>query len=239
MGSLKRLKRQRKEDEKRPKKSNFNRNLLAALGGVYALAVAAFLAAGLANEPEFQQPWMLALNLVILSIPILLVLGAVYVLARARHERRTLGEVNPRLRRIIRWAPRAAAVLIILFMGLFSLDVFVEGAKPAEVAVGLLMHNLPSLALIVLLALAWKRPKLGFWAFLGAAALFVLFFVRSFYALSNVVIFVLPLVMIALLFYADWKWIEGGPNPGPLPVGEGEDLGEDEDETADERGFQI
>ena len=53
---------------------------------------------------------MLALNLVILSIPILLVLGAVYVLARARHERKTLGEVNPRLRRIIRWAPRAAAV---------------------------------------------------------------------------------------------------------------------------------
>ncbi len=151
----------------RTKKSKFNRNLFIGLGAVYALAVAAFLVAGYANEPEFQQPWMLALNLVILSVPVLLVLGAVYVLARARHERRTLGEVNPRLGRIIRWAPRVAAIMIILFMGLFSLDVFVEGAKPAELAVGLLMHNLPSLALIVVLALAWKRPKLGFWAFLA------------------------------------------------------------------------
>ncbi len=72
---------------------------------------------------------------------------------------------------------------------------------------------------------------------------------RSFYALTNLVLFVLPLVMIALLFYADWKWVEGGPHPGPLPVGEGEvdeeaplpvgegeDLGEQEDETTDERG---
>jgi hypothetical protein len=40
------------------------------------------------------------------------------------------------------------------------------------------------------------------------AIAFVTLFVRSFYALANLVLFVLPLLLVAFLFYADWKWVE-------------------------------
>jgi uncharacterized membrane protein YidH (DUF202 family) len=69
-----------------------------------------------------------------------------------------------------------------------------------------LLHNLPSITMLVVLLLAWKRPVVGFVAFLVIAAGFLLFFVRDFYALTNLLLFVLPLLLIAFLFYADWRW---------------------------------
>ena len=96
----------------------------------------------------------------------------------------------------------------LFFVSLFSLDVFGTGAPPLEVLVGFLMHNLPSLLMLVLLIIAWKRPVVGFVAFLLAGAAFAVFFVRDIYALPNLLLFVLPILLIASLFYADWQWLE-------------------------------
>jgi hypothetical protein len=90
-------------------------------------------------------------------------------------------------------------LLIILFVGLFSLDVFGTGAPALEVLVGFLLHNMPSIVMLVLLIVAWKRPVVGFVAFL---------FVRDSYALPNLLLFVLPILLIACLFYADWQWLK-------------------------------
>jgi len=65
--------------------------------------------------------------------------------------------------------------------------------------------------MLVLLIFAWKRPVVGFVAFLTAGVLFAIFFVRDIYALPNLLLFVLPILLIAFLFYADWKWL--GPQP--------------------------
>jgi hypothetical protein len=144
----------------------------------------------------------------ILSIPLVLLYGAIYVLLVGWRERSTLGNVSPRLARIIHWAPRVAALLIIFFVGLFSLDVFGTGAPPLEVLAAFLMHNLPSLVMLVLLVFAWKRPVVGFVAFLIAAAAFAALFVRDLYALPNLLLFVLPILLVASLFYADWQWLK-------------------------------
>jgi hypothetical protein len=48
----------------------------------------------------------------------------------------------------------------------------------------------------------------GFVAFLVVAIAFTMIFVRDFYALSNLLLFVLPILLIASLFYADWKWLK-------------------------------
>lgn len=191
-------------------KSQFNRLLLTVLVFLYVLTITAFSYANWAAEPEIIQWWMVLLNILILSIPLVLLYGSIYVLVIAWREHSTLGQVNPRLAKIIHWAPRAAAILIILFIGLFSLDVFEAQAPPFELLGGFLVHNIPSIGLLVLLIFAWKRPAVGFVAFLLAAALFSLFFVRDFYALSNLLIFVCPILLIAFLFYADWKWLKSG-----------------------------
>lgn len=193
-------------------KSPFNRILLVILLVLYVVILAAFSYANWAADPAHTELWMILLNLPILSIPLVLLFGSIYVLALAWQEHARGGPVSPRLAKIIHWAPRAAAILIILFISLFSLDVFEMEASPLELLGGFLMHNIPSIAMIVLLILAWKRPAVGFVAFLIAAALFTIFFVRDIYALPNLLLFVLPILLVALLFYADWKWL--GPQTG-------------------------
>jgi hypothetical protein len=191
-------------------KSPFPRTLRITLIVLFVLSLAALNYANWASEPgepRLVQWWMLLLNILILSIPLLLLYGSIYVLMLGRHERSILGTISPNLAKIIHWAPRVAAVLIIFFVGLFSLDVFGTGAPPLEVLIGFMMHNLPSIAMLVFLIFAWKRPVVGFVAFLIAAAAFAVFFVRDSYALPNLLLFVLPILLIASLFYADWQWL--------------------------------
>ncbi len=191
-----------------PQKPTFNRILFIILAALYLLTVIAFSYANWAAE-RGNMPWgEMLLNALLLSLPLVLLYGSIYVLAVAWRERAALGQVNPRLAKIIHWAPRAAAILIILFISLFSFDVFEMEASPLELLGAFLVHNIPSIAMLVLLIFAWKRPQVGFAAFLAAAALFAIFFVRSIYALSNLLLFVLPILLVALLFYAGWKWIE-------------------------------
>ena len=83
--------------------------------------------------------------------------------------------------------------------------------RTLEMLGALLMHNIPSIVLIVLLIIAWKRPAVGFVAFLAGAVLFAGLTIRSIFSLSNLVLFVLPLLLIAMLFYAEWKWLKPQP----------------------------
>jgi hypothetical protein len=191
-----------------PQKSQFSRILLIILLVLFLLSLAAFNLSILTAEPG-QMRWQEALlNILILSIPFVLLYGAIYVLLMGWHERAARGQVSPRLARIIHWAPRVAAMMIIFFVGLFSLDVFGTGAPLLDVLVGFLMHNIPAIVMIVLLIFAWKRPVVGFVAFLIIAAAFALLFVRESFALPNLLLFVLPILLIASLFYADWRWLK-------------------------------
>lgn len=188
-------------------RSHFRQYLSITLVLLFLLSLAALGYAAWQVERGYQQGWMILLNLLVLSLPLALIFGPLYVLLLGRHERSSLGKVSPGLARIIHWAPRLAALLIVFFTGLFSLDVFGTGAPPLEVLGAFLLHNIPAIAMLVLLALAWKRPAVGFAAFLVIAAVFTLLFVRDFYALTNLVLFVLPMLLIASLFYADWRWL--------------------------------
>ena len=188
-------------------KSRFARILIVALVILFLLTQAVIFVPALLNDPSHPTWWEVLPNMLIISIPLTLLYGSLYVVAMAWREHTSSGQIEPRLAKIIHWTPRIAAILIIGFISLFSLDVFEMQASPLELLGGFLMHNIPSIALIVLLVFAWKRPAVGFVAFLIAGVLFALFFVRSFYALPNLLLFVLPILLIASLFYIDWKWL--------------------------------
>jgi hypothetical protein len=196
-------------------KSRFNRILLIILAVLCVLTIAAFSSAIWAAESENMQWWTILLNIPILSIPIVLLYGSIYVLVIAWRERSTLGQVSPRLARIIHWAPRVAAIAIIFFVSLFSFDVFEIEASPLELLGGFLIHNIPSIGMLVLLIFAWKRPVVGFVAFLAAAVLFAFLFVRDISALPTLLLFVFPILLVAFLFYADWRWLKPQP-PAPM-----------------------
>lgn len=199
-----------------PGNSRFNSILAFVLIALYLLTLGAFVYVNWALESDFQVWWMLLLNLLIVSIPLVLLYGSIYVLVVAWRDHSSGAQVSSRLARIIHWAPRVAAIMIIFFTSLFSLDVFEMQGTPIQLLGAFLMHNIPSIIMIILLILAWKRPVVGFVAFLVAGVAFAAFFVRDLYSLPNLLLFVFPILLVALLFYADWKWVK----PVTLPDAE-------------------
>jgi len=190
------------------KQSRFQRVLIIVLVLLFVASISAFLYTNWAADPGQMKWWNTVLSGAILAIPLSLVYGSIYILAIGWREHSTLQQIEPRLARIIHWAPRVAAGLIIFFISLFSLDVFESGAAPLEMLGGFLIHNIPSIAMLVLLIIAWHRPAVGFAVFLVAAILFSFFFVRDVESLPNLLLFVLPMLLISGLFYADWQWLK-------------------------------
>ena len=168
--------------------TKFNRILLTILVILYLVTLVSFGYANWVSDSEPMQWWMILLNSLIVSIPLVLLFGSIYVMIIAWREHASRGMVNPRLAKIIRWSPRVAAIAIIFFVSLFSLDVFSMQAPIFELIAGFLVHNIPSIIMIVLLVFAWQRPAVGFVAFTIAAVSFALFFVRGVESLPNLLL---------------------------------------------------
>lgn len=201
-------------------KSQFNRNLLFVLIVFFVLTIAGLsYVEWRANSGRTPLGFIL-INIALLAIPSLLLYGPVYVLVAGWHEHAKGGQVSTGLAKMIYWAPRLAAILIALFIGLFSLDVFEMEASPLELLGAFLMHSIPSIILLVLLVIAWKRPVVGFTTYLLAALALGIFFLWPLLTGPRVgrvispgfLMFTVPLLLIAALFYAEWKWLKPGPS---------------------------
>jgi hypothetical protein len=63
--------------------------------------------------------------------------------------------------KIIYWTPRILGILFLAFLFLFSLDVFSPEATTGEIALGLLVHNIPVIVLLLVLIISWKKEIIG------------------------------------------------------------------------------
>ncbi len=188
------------------KHSRFNQLILVLMILLYLLSLSYFTYLNWTVEPEHIL-WNHLLNALILSIPLVLLYGGLYVLITAWREHQQGGQIAPKSKKLIHWAPRIAAILIIFFVSLFSLDVFDMEATPLEMLGGFLMHNIPSFVMIILLVFAWRRPLVGFIAFLLAGIFFLRFVIMG-PDLLHFLLFSGPLLLISALFFADWRWIK-------------------------------
>jgi hypothetical protein len=102
------------------------------------------------------------------------------------------------MKKFLRLAPRILVIIYICFISMFAFDVFAEYAFP-EVLVALFMHLIPSFALLALLAVAWKRPRLGGALFLILAIFFTIFF-KLYEDFIVFLIIGLPVYTISILF---------------------------------------
>lgn len=194
--------------------ARFNRILLMICILLYVIVLALFSYTNAKVDPQIGI-WNTLLNALILSLPLILFFGSIFVLVTAWREHRAAGRLSPQLAAIIHWTPRIASIVIIFFITLFSLDVFGEGGTLLEQLGAFVMHSIPSLVLIGLLIFAWRRPVVGFIAFLIAGLVFLRFVIPGL-DLANFVLFSGPLLLIAALYYVDWRWNQPAP---ALPVG--------------------
>jgi hypothetical protein len=118
----------------------------------------------------------------------------------------------------LHWAPRVLSIAFILFLALFSLDVFDIEASPGELALGFLMHNIPSLLLTIVTMFAWKRDLVGAIGFFAATVFYIWFIVgnlsHSGLPLGATVLASLtiggPALVIGALYLIDWRIRERG-----------------------------
>lgn len=63
--------------------------------------------------------------------------------------------------KLIYWTPRILAILFILLLALFSLDIFEGNYGFWGTLVGLFMHNIPAMILLIVLIISWKHELVG------------------------------------------------------------------------------
>ena len=105
------------------------------------------------------------------------------------------------MNKLLRWLPRILVILLIGFFFLMTLDIFSMGHSWQQAALEFLMHNIPTLLLLITLIVAWKKPGV-------AGVIFVLFAVGTvvfYHTYRNLVAFLVltgvPLLIGGLFLY--------------------------------------
>ena len=107
------------------------------------------------------------------------------------------------LKRVLFWTPRILSILFILFIGLFSLDVFGTGASFWDTLLGFLIHNIPAFILLAALILAWRWEWVGTVLFAGFG-IWYLVNARGVSPMLYYVIFAGIPFLVAILFLVGW-----------------------------------
>lgn len=106
------------------------------------------------------------------------------------------------------WSPRVLTILFILFISMFSLDIFGNNYTFWETVVGLLMHNIPTFILLIFLIVAWKYEWLGAVGFFLFAVGYIIMILRNpfqWYLLAWSLEIVGPAIIIGVLWWMNWK----------------------------------
>ena len=112
------------------------------------------------------------------------------------------------MNKFLYWTPRILSILLILFLALFSLDVFGNGYSFWETIAGLLIHNIPVFILTILLIISWKHELVGAITFILAGLLYIistLTRVPWYLAVSWSMIIAGPAFLIGILFFINYK----------------------------------
>jgi len=106
---------------------------------------------------------------------------------------------KPMKEKALYWIPRVFTIFAILFMLMFSLDVF-EGNEPVGRKLpGFVMHNIPVLILAVILIIAWKWEIPGGILFIAAFIAGSIYF-NSFSGNPGSLVVILPFLFTGVLF---------------------------------------
>jgi len=113
------------------------------------------------------------------------------------------------MRKFIFWTPRILAIMLVLFLTLFSFDVFGMGYGFWGTLLAFLAHNIPVFILIAVLWISWKYEIVGGIAFILAGIFYIYFTIFrndpfEWYYLSWSLIISGPAFLVGTLFLIGW-----------------------------------
>lgn len=71
------------------------------------------------------------------------------------------------------WTPRILSIIFIIFLALMSLDVFEMNLGLWQTIGALFIHNIPAIALLIILLISWKHEIVGGVAFILAGIIYI------------------------------------------------------------------
>ncbi len=114
----------------------------------------------------------------------------------------------PKVSKFVYWTPRILSIIFILFLAMFSLDVFEGNHGFWGTVVGLFMHNIPVFILSILLIISWKHEIVGAIAFILAGIIYIILLLMNnqfeWYMLSWSVTIAGPAFLVGILFLINW-----------------------------------
>lgn len=146
----------------------------------------------------------LSLNFGLRLIPVVLLAFAFGLFIVVLEEEVELGRMKERVRRLLFWTPRITLLLFALLLSLFALDVFGQGASFWETLLALLMHLIPTWAMLIVVALAWRWEWVGTLLLTAWATAYLVMaggFPLSVYLMMSGLPF-----MLGLLFWLNWRY---------------------------------
>jgi hypothetical protein len=110
--------------------------------------------------------------------------------------------------KLLFWTPRILGIMFVIFLMMFSLDIFQPGLNPWQIVIGLFMHNIPALFLLIVLIISWKRELVGGIIFILAGIFYSLTLTINhkfeWYMLSWIATIAGPAFLIGILFIINW-----------------------------------
>jgi lysylphosphatidylglycerol synthetase-like protein (DUF2156 family) len=106
-------------------------------------------------------------------------------------------------KKLLYWTPRVLGLAFAAFISLFALDVFGHGAGFWQTLAALLIHMIPTLVVLAVVALAWRWEWIGAVVCLGLAVAYIAdtaprFHWSVYLAISG------PLFLVGILFGVGW-----------------------------------
>jgi len=109
----------------------------------------------------------------------------------------------------IYWTPRILSIVFLLFLAMFSLDVFDGHYGFWGTILGLFMHNIPVFFLLIVLLMSWRKEWIGGVMFILAGLLYIYSaLIRTqfqWYALLWILQISGPAFFIGILFLVGWR----------------------------------
>lgn len=104
---------------------------------------------------------------------------------------------------ILYWTPRVFTLFFALFISIFALDVFSSGYPIWKIPIALFMHLIPSIIILIILAVSWKWEWVGGIVYMGLAVYSILGMWRGKGA-SFLFLISAPLFILGILFLLGW-----------------------------------
>ncbi|NTW24852.1 MAG: hypothetical protein HGA37_09145 [Lentimicrobium sp.] len=109
---------------------------------------------------------------------------------------------------VLYWIPRILCILAILFISMFALDAFEHGLSIWQQLADFVIHLIPSLILLVLLVIAWKRELAGgiLFALIGLVFSPIIYLLNYnlnhsvWISLSIILMVTFPFILVGVLF---------------------------------------